>query len=200
MSFTLIGIGILCISSIIYTKYTNKNIYYFILRLLGYSSVYISKILKFFERNDVKIKCLKIDNKILNETNIFKIKSFSVLQIDYFQSNKEFTVFYFNDEHIQFPLYEKNELEAKKNTFFNESSDNIIMVICKTDNKEIYLNQEQIEIIKRYSGPKGNFYSDKLNEYNIKVKKYILDELNHKDFKDYTIINILYSNGDNLEF
>lgn len=167
---------------------------------MGYSSVYVSKILKFFERNEVKIKCLKIDNKIVNETNIFKIKSFSVLQIDYFQCNKEFTVFYFNDEHIQFPLYEKCELEMKKNTFFNESSDNIIMVICKTDNKEIYLDQTQIEIIKKYSGPKGDFYSEKLNEYNIKVKKHILNELNDTNLKDYTIINILYSNGDNLEF
>ena len=99
MSFTLIGTGILCISSIIYTKYSNNNIYYFILRLVGYSSVYLSKILKIF--GEIRLnKIFKIDNKIINETNIFKIKSFSVLQINYLQNNKEFTVFYFNDEHI----------------------------------------------------------------------------------------------------
>ena len=186
------------------------------IKIIGTALIYKKKIynLLFNKDNDFKISKLFLNNNqtsnnyIKNNTNI---NTYNTINIEYFYNNKLYNILYnkfFSFKEIGFPIYNKNDL-IKRNKFDN-TDDSIILVTFK-DHAEnqlenIWNNRENnvVELLKKYSGPKGNFYTDIVSfentEYRDFFRKYLLNAAckisNCNIDINNTFIEIMYSNGD----
>ena len=99
----------------------------------------------------------------------FNEDRYKTIEIEYIVNNKTYSIIYTNINkysNLGFPIY--NDDETKKKGPFSKSDDSIVFASLHDNGKEIEFNEPDIlvNILKKYSGPKGNFYTDvKIHHY-----------------------------------
>lgn len=193
MSYLFLSILAVSVTSWAYVKYTQNNASLLLMRLLGYTSIYYDKVAEYFASNDVHIQQVTVDKASSDVQSPCQVKDFEHLEIRYSQVNRTYRVHFYNNEEVVFPVYQKGELDTKK--AFCDSSENIIFLTIRDSHtqEELSVTEDQVRILKEFSGPKGNFYEDKIPHYSEKIKPQLLEAL---DLPDSVSLHILYSNGD----
>tara|TARA_Y100000385_G_scaffold291478_1_gene369743 strand:- start:3245 stop:3895 length:651 start_codon:yes stop_codon:yes gene_type:complete len=176
-----------------------------LIKIIGYSLILQKKINNLLDKltinNNEKIKII-VNNSLfynsLNDLKKNKYTKYKSLLIKYFINKKEFYILYSDCkiDDIKFPIYTFNEV--KKKNPFDQTNEDIILVEIKNNNIHIDDNMklEILKIIKKFSGPKGNFYEDK---HLIINKSYIIDYINNILNIELNLDTInfvlIYSNG-----
>lgn len=148
-----------------------------------------------------------INNNYLKILELYP--NYSTIFISYYIKNKEFYIIYSNNnrlENIKFPIYSAKD-SYKKKAFDTTSDDIILFEIISNDNNNKSLhffdneNENKIlDLIQKFSGPKGNFYINKnydIHKEKINIINYINNNLNTNVNYDIKF-KILYSNLNKL--
>jgi len=214
MNYLIIGLffpGL--IFGIYYKEIIRKHFIKLLIKIIGYYYVNKNKFIKlYFKKQPIKI--LNINESLLDHTFINNYKSLNNINysinhiyiIDYNYDGKIFTIVFDRDNILDKSLLNSNLL-LHKSLDFTQGDDDIILVelssveeIFKKNYNPGDENQSQkiISIVKKFSGPKGNFYSDILNyKFN---SKYLKDEINELLFTKYISISIMYSHGQMINY
>jgi hypothetical protein len=180
-----------------------ENLIYHIIKFINYLYfIYNTYIIN----NSTYIHDIYIDGiKIYKPYNMKRLVQHEdkIVNIIFYTNNKKYTVLFNKyQKFTEFPIYKKTDLN-------NQYSDEHIVYIelYDNDNNLIVLNDDILDkiliIIKKYSGPKGNFYKDKgyyINPESI----YLLKNNLFKEIRDLNVnkflskIEILYSDGNQI--
>ena len=181
MSFFFLGLFSIAAGIVIYSKYDKQQMIAGVSKVVGYGSIYYDKISKYlFSASNAKII----------STNKFG----DVIEIKYCQNNNDYYLVTENED-VKAPVYDDSDFENTRS--FSKSSEDIIMVTARDENRvEIEeMPLDLIDLIKMYSGPKGNFYEDTLiwsEHMKINIKERIKERLNSETIMSF---EILYSDG-----
>ena len=180
---------------------SNIKIYPLLTKFIGYGTIYYNQIYdRYIVDNNIKIVKLLLNNKEISESEFTKIKCYEKLEIKYNQMNKMYSIVLFDNQVNCFPPYLNKEIEKLDSFSITDSSIILVNLIKNDTEEEIELDNEKLlEIVKEYSGPKGNFYKDKIvnfQEYKYKLRKYLI-KLYDSNFDNHRI-NIMYSDGNTL--
>jgi len=181
MSYFLFGLFSIAAGIFIYTKYDKQQMASGISKAIGYGSIYYDKLSKVIFPN--------ANAKIISSNRFGDIS-----EIKYHQDYNEYYLVTDGDN-IEVPLYDDSDFENKRS--FSKSSDDIILVTARDDNNIEIENMplDLIDMVKMYSGPKGNFYED-TSVWSEQMKINIKERIVHR-LKLTTNISfeILYSDG-----
>ena len=181
MSFFFLGLFSIAAGIVIYSKYDKQQMIVGISKVVGYSSIYYNKISKFI---------FSASNSKIISTNKFG----DIVEIRYNQNNNDYYLVT-EGENIEVPVYDDSDFENSRS--FSKSSEDIIMVTARDENKvEIEeMPMDLIDLVKMYSGPKGNFYEDTpiwSEHMKSNIKERIKERLNCEKVMSF---EILYSDG-----
>ena len=185
-----------------YFNNSNKDLYPYLTKIIGYSTIYYNKIYdKYIKTNNIKILNIILNGKKYNTLELSDIKKFTFLEMEYQQLNKIYSIVNFDNDLINFPIYSNKELENLSSFSITDESIIIASLIDKSSGKELEIVDESfLKLVRKFSGPMGNFYMDKLSNfhenYKIKLRKYIIN-LYNDTLKQYEI-SIMYSDGNTL--
>ena len=205
--FSGISIGIYCKDTIYkYSlRYLMKIIgYYFVLKkkledkYLKNNIIQIKNIIITKEHNTFKQFTKSLENIIYSEKNIYRV--------DYYYQDKIYTIYFDKINKLNKNLF-KNSILIENINKFTQGADDIILIELTSNDPNFSINynsndetqNRQLEVlIKKFSGPKGNFYSD-INDYefNSKYLNIRVCELFHLKSVN---ISIMYSTGDIINY
>ncbi len=100
------------------------------------------------------------------------------LEIVYRQSDEKYRIMYGEDDQINFPVYNDDEVQ----------SHNVIDTYKNGVLSAFYQDQDVTNIIKEYAGPKGNFYHDRDIYITMDKMRYVLHTYRDKDDKNHQLI------------
>jgi len=169
-------------------------------RTIGYLGIYKDKFYKKFLKNN-KTKIIRIIDENGNTINHINSAN-NGYELRYMQNGKKYKLYCPKEKNIDFPLYSTDEL-AKKNSFDTTSENIILLTIRNNEKTELEVDDDCVQIVKDFSGPKGNFYSDKSlytsDDEKMAFRQYVLRQmtsLTKCEFPEDATIELMYSNGD----
>ena len=196
-------------------KYSLK----FLMKIIGYYFVLKKNLADKYLKNDtIQIKNIVIteQNTTSKQNNTFKkYTKFldnivycdkNIYQIDYDYQDKMYTMFFDKINKLNKNLF-KNNILIKNINKFTQGADDIILIELTSNDSNFTINYNsndesqyrQLEIlIKKFSGPKGNFYSDiSFYEFN---SKYLNNAVCELFYLKSVNISIMYSTGDIINY
>lgn len=206
---TLLGIGIYNKNYLISLGIKN------IIKIIGYLFVLKKKFKDRFLKNDLlKITNINVLSQDLNlitekcDINLINYNSNLIYQINYIYHDRKYTIFFDKNNGLeQRKKIFNNGLLTNNLSQFTQGADDIILAELESDDKDFSIKYDEndleqtntvMEIIKKFSGPKGNFYKD-ISFYNFN-DKYLKNELkNYLNLSDIKL-SIMYSNGDIINY
>jgi hypothetical protein len=214
MNYWVIGLFFSGLSiGIYYKEYIKNNVIKFLIKIIGIYYVNKNRFIKFYFKEE-SIKIRNIDEFSPNNTLINSYKYLNNMpylinnsyHIDYYYGEKIFTIIFDKENILDKNLF-NNKLLLPESKKFSQGDDDIILIELSSnddifDKKYIPNDEEQgnkiLTIVKKYSGPKGNFYSDIL--YYKFNSVYLKNEFSKLLGTKNININIMYSNGDIINY
>ena len=170
-------------------NYLYENVSDYFIRFVGSIGIYYNQLYFYVKANHNTFTINRIcsNNRIIHSIPVNNMNN--VVEIEYSYKNRTYASIYYNE--IVFPPY--NNLTQKP---FDNTDDSIILITL--DPEQSVDNDKLLTIVKKLSGPKGNFYKDTNHPI---TKGFLINYINNRlgyHISGDVYIEILYSNSDIL--